>query len=962
MRQRALIKDGATVRNSRMTIRKVLAIVALIGFVNIGAHAADLFWDGGTGNIGTDGDGASTGTAGTWDTTILNWDAGASPHVAWVNGNNDTAIFGGTAGTVTLGTDITVGGLTFSTASYTISGYSLTFGVAGIIDNSGTATITSDLAGGGAATITKQGNGTLQLNGANNYAGDTVISAGTLQIGNNTASSLGGGTYAGAISIASGAKLAIWSSANQILSGVISGDGSVEKAYGNTLTLSGNNTYTGKTSTNPQNTSGGNLSVESLNSVNGGTPLLASSSLGCPITEANGTIDIGSGGKRASCALIYTGAGETTDRIINLLFNSNSSQKITASGTGLLKFTSPFSSNANTGHTGQFLLDGTGDGEIVAALPTLPTGGLVKTGTGTWTLGGSVSANAVTVSGGSLVVSGSLTSATTVTVTSSGTLVIGAADALSTSTSLFLPSLSTANLTLNADQNLTVLPVVGGVQQPNGAYTSADTAWVSGSFTLTVGPVAALPLNWDLNGVTAGACVSGDTAAGTWDTSAKWNAAADGTGSTVAWIPGRTASFSAGTDATGAYTITVNGTPDVGGLTFEEGNVTLSGGTALRMVSDSVAYVASGLTVTNATPISDDGTPRSLTKSGAGTLVLAAANTYAGLTTVDAGTLQLSHSDAVANSAGIVLPSTSGTLTCDAASLTLSNLTFGFAATYTFPAGGTLNFLPGATIANADNRYDITITNAITGSPAVNIKDAGAKNTYLGFNFAPSSGTVTLGAVLNPDNTTVTSGYDKSGITLAGSTLNNSVASIDYVGGDQYADVNVQGGEWTVGDIRTGTVRLSGGTLIANGSVVGDYGNFVFTGGTLAGTGVVYEAVTVPATVGTIAPGDPTGTLTITNNNCTINGTLAITINGNQVSTLTVDPAQTLTISSATLAVDLQSSPSDPVIIATYGAGNLVGAFASNNLPAGWTIDYAANGGTAISLTGPPSGTVIMFR
>ena len=37
--------------------------------------------------------------------------------------------------------------------------------------------------------------------------------------------------------------------------------------------------------------------------------------------------------------------------------------------------------------------------------------------------------------------------------------------------------------------------------------------------------------------------------------------------------------FSAGTDATGAYTVTVNGTQNIGRLTFQEGTVNLSGGT-----------------------------------------------------------------------------------------------------------------------------------------------------------------------------------------------------------------------------------------------------------------------------------------------------------------------------------------------------------------------------------------------
>jgi hypothetical protein len=261
-------------------------------------------------------------------------------------------------------------------------------------------------------------------------------------------------------------------------------------------------------------------------------------------------------------------------------------------------------------------------------------------------------------------------------------------------------------------------------------------------------------------------------------------------------------------------------------------------------------------------------------------------------------------------------------------------------------------------IRNSDNRYDQTITSAITGSPAVNIKDYrsdGGNDTYKGLKFAPTNGTVTLGAVLNPDNTGT---KDKSGITLAGTTTGNTVASIDYAGGDKYADTIVESGEWTVNNgIRTGNLKLYGGKLIVGGTVVSDNIAFSFTNGTLAGTAIVNEPVTVPAS-GTLAPGNPTGTMTVTNNNCTINGKLAITINGEQVSKLAIAPAQTLTISSATLDVNVLASPGVPVTIATYGSGKLTGTFASNNLPS-WTISY---GDTAIVLTPPASGTVLIIR
>ncbi|MCX6601925.1 MAG: hypothetical protein NT025_10265, partial [bacterium] len=135
---------------------------------------------------------------------------------------------------------------------------------------------------------------------------------------------------------------------------------------------------------------------------------------------------------------------------------------------------------------------------------------------------------------------------------------------------------------------------------------------------------------WDLNGTTAGACITGNTAAGTWDAAnTYWNAAADGTGSTAAWTAGQTACFAAGTDATGTYTVTVDGMQDIGGLTFAKGTVALAPkpitGGEFRLTANATVEVASGLTATVETPISEDVAGRRLTKTGGGTLILSGA-------------------------------------------------------------------------------------------------------------------------------------------------------------------------------------------------------------------------------------------------------------------------------------------------------------------------------------------------
>jgi autotransporter-associated beta strand protein len=186
--------------------------------------------------------------------------------------------------------------------------------------------------------------------------------------------------------------------------------------------------------------------------------------------------------------------------------------------------------------------------------------------------------------------------------------------------------------------------------------------------------------------------------------------------------------------------------------------------------------------------------------------------------------------------------------------------------------GGTLNFAPGGIISTNRNDVDQTITSTITGSPFVNIKDEnpGANNQYEGIKFAPSAGnTQTLGAVLNPDNT---GSGDKSGINLAGETIGNTVASISFAGGQRWGTVYKEGtGTWTVtGNLTTGTVRLREGTLVVNGTVDCQYAGFVFTGGTLAGSGTITETFSVPEG-STIAPGNSIGTLTVSNNDVTWN-------------------------------------------------------------------------------------------
>ena len=109
--------------------------------------------------------------------------------------------------------------------------------------------------------------GNVLLQGVNTYTGATYVNAGTLEIGG--AGQLAGGTYSADIAIARGAAFKYNSSADQILSGSISGSGGLLKDAAGTLTLSVANTYTGATTI-----SGGTLQLGS----GGGTGSLSPSS------------------------------------------------------------------------------------------------------------------------------------------------------------------------------------------------------------------------------------------------------------------------------------------------------------------------------------------------------------------------------------------------------------------------------------------------------------------------------------------------------------------------------------------------------------------------------------------------------------------------------------------------------------------------------------------------------------
>ncbi len=127
------------------------------------------------------------------------------------------------------------GGTSGNLVSTTVSN-----GSALVLNRSDTFTVPGAISGTG--TLTQSGAGTTIPTGANSYSGATTISAGTLQVGNGgTTGTLGGG------SIVNNAALAYDRSDAATVSSVISGTGTLAKRGAGTLTLSALNTFTGGT-------------------------------------------------------------------------------------------------------------------------------------------------------------------------------------------------------------------------------------------------------------------------------------------------------------------------------------------------------------------------------------------------------------------------------------------------------------------------------------------------------------------------------------------------------------------------------------------------------------------------------------------------------------------------------------------------------------------------------------------
>jgi autotransporter-associated beta strand protein len=451
----------------------------------------------------------------------------------------------------------------------------------------------------------------------------------------------------------------------------------------------------------------------------------------------------------------------------------------------------------------------------------------------------------------------------------------------------------------------------------------------------------AFDLYWDTNGGTENA---GTTATGNWNGSTtNWNDESTGTGGTPTAVTAAAdiMHFSSGTGLTGTFTVTASGTQLADSLMFEEGTVTLTGGTVAFGSGSGGISVASGRTATiNSLLTGSTG----LTKTGSGTLMLATGNAVSnpGLT----GTISIKEGRLVA-----------GSVTSSTANATNGQL-----------------ISIGDTTGTAGATFSVNRNHSYNSDVMVNAGSSGVKRISGGPGLSVTQSPSILGAITLNDHVTLGngSGGDVGGVNLAGAITGSKTITID--GATAYTNAATPGSVTIIrgasGSSFTGNVVINRGVLrIGSTGAIGtatatvstaagsalDLGNAGASGTSISIAGLNNGAVT-GGTVTNNATGTATATLTLAGSGTySYGGVVAdgatskvgLTVNLAGSGSQTLTAANTYTgataINGGTLALD-----------ATGSIDNTSGV----SLGANGTFDVSAKSGYTVgNLTG--SGTVI---
>lgn len=574
-------------KNKYTSLRVISALTGSLLLAASSISAATLYWDG---NVTQTAD--VNGGAGTWDNgTTSNWDTTpfAGSASTWTNTNLDTAVFGSTAGTVTLGDNISVGGLTFDTNAYIINANTnaktLTFGATDNtirLGNVATATITGTVAGTGNVTLT--GNptipGTLTLNGTSTggWSGTTTINAGMTM------------------------TLAASNQALLNTSGITLNGGGITL----TNTAAGSENTIDRVSDSAAIASYGNGTISIANTSTAGRQY--SESIGA-ITHYNGQLSIG-------FTTIQNGTAPSTQALtLAGLTRSGSTSTVAVSGGG----TGAGSINANSFIWVNGITSNTAAGEIIGPWMTAGTSATTQSD---WAVYSSTDGSKARITSAAIAASAQSTWTATHAVTSNYTLntntVVNPENGRLTSDRM----INTLRTTQGDSSSLTVDAGTDYITMASNNFQNGDVVL---SRNTTGGALTQGRVYYVINKDGAGA--------GTFQVSATHGGAAVNLTTTAAGF--LTAGVNLNGNTLGTYGV-LTGSTSIHGIGGGAGSKL----TLATTTSGNLYLQASASSLWVDVPITDNGAGvLTLVKGGTGALTLNGANTYTGGTVINAGTL-----------------------------------------------------------------------------------------------------------------------------------------------------------------------------------------------------------------------------------------------------------------------------------------------------------------------------------
>ena len=737
-----------------------------------------------------------------------------------VKNGDGTLILTG-ANTYSGGTTVTAGTLQGNTGS-----------LQGAIQNNAAVTFNQVESGtyedimSGSGSLSKQGDGTLVLTGANAYQGGTMVSAGTLQ--GDTGSLQGPITNSTSVIFDQGSA--------GTYAGNMSGAGDLTKNGSGTLTLSGTNSYSGGTTVTAGKLEGDTGSLQG-GITNDASVIFDQASTGTYAGVMEGAGDLV---KNGDGTLILTGGntyGGGTTVTAGTLQGSTGSLQGAIQNNAVVNFYQLASGTYGDIMSGRGSLSKQGNGTLTLSGTNSYSGGTtVSEGTlqgNTTSLQGSITNNQNVIfdQGSAGTYAGNMSGAGNLTKNGSGTLTLSGTNSYSGGTTVAAGKLEgdTGSLQGPITNNTSVIFNQGSTGTYAGVMEGAGDLVKNGGGTviLTGG-----------NTYTGGTTVSAGTLQGNTGSLQGdiQNSAAVTFNQVASGTYGDIMSGSGSLSKQGGGTLILTGANTYGGgTTVTDGTLEGNTGSLQGDIQNNSAVtfnqVASG---TYEDIISGSG---SLSKQGGGILVLTGANTYGGGTTVSEGALQGSTTSLqgpITNDASVIFDQESaGTYAGNMSGA--GNLTKNGSGTLTL--SGTNSYSGGTTVAAGKLEGDTgSLQGPITNNTSV-IFNQGSTGTYVGVMEGAGdlvkngNGVLILtGGNTYSGGTTVTAGTLQGNTgSLQGPITNGASVIFDQGSTGTYAGVMegagdlVKNGDGTL--ILTGANTYIGGTTVVAGTLEGNTGS-----------------------------------------------------------------------------------------------------------------------------------------